>query len=188
MKRLWLFAILALIQQGIQLTTAMSFTNQILKDLGAANGIVGLSSIIYMVSAVGFAAFASAGYCCKKGPRFWIPVVFLLISVYCMMVPSAKNAAELLFLQILPGMSTGILFSYLTSEAMCGIEAKKRSTAMGLFQAVYAIGMTTFPIFTGNIASAFSIREGYLVLAGISVIGTVLSFIYYRKRTECKDN
>lgn len=188
MKRLWLFAILALIQQGIQLTTAMSFTNQILKDLGAANGIVGLSSIIYMVSAVGFAAFASAGYCCKKGPGFWIPVVFLLISVYCMMVPSAKNAAELLFLQILPGMSTGILFSYLTSEAMCGIEAKKRSTAMGLFQAVYAIGMTTFPIFTGNIASAFSIREGYLVLAGISVIGTVVSFIYYRKRTECKDN
>jgi len=72
------------------------------------------------------------------------------------------------------------------SEAMCGIEAKKRSTAMGLFQAVYAIGMTTFPIFTGNIASAFSIRHGYLVLAGISMIGTGVSAVYYRNRTGCK--
>ena len=186
-KRLWLFSILALIQQGIQLTTAMSFTNQILKDLGASNGLVGLSSIIYMVSAVGFAAFASAGYCCKRGPRFWIPAVFVIISVYCVLVPSVKNATELLFLQILPGMSTGILFSYLTSEAMCEIEAKKRSTAMGLFQAVYAIGMTTFPIFTGNIASAFSIHHGYLVLAGISMIGTGVSAVYYRNRTGCKE-
>ena len=104
-----------------------------------------------------------------------------------MLVPSAKNAAELLFLQILPGMSTGILFSYLTSEAMCGIEAKKRSTAMGLFQAVYAIGMTTFPIFTGNIASGFSIQYGYLVLAGISMMGTGVSAFYYRNRTGCKE-
>ena len=188
LKRLWLFSILALIQQGIQLTTVMSFTNQILKDLGASNGLVGLSSIIYMVSAVGFAAFASTFLCCRKGPRFWIPIVFVIVSVYCILVPSANKISELLFLQILPGMSTGILFSYLNSEAMCGIPLEKRSTAMGLFQAVYAIGMTTFPIFTGVLASVFSIHFGYLVLAGISLIGTVVSAVYYinRSRTERK--
>lgn len=185
-KRLWLFSILALIQQGIQLTTAMSFTNQILKDLGAANGLVGLSSIIYMVSAVGFAAFASTFCCCKKGPGFWIPTVFVIVSAYCILIPSAKNITELLLLQILPGMSTGILFPYLTSEAMSGIEADKRSTAMGFFQAVYAIGMTAFPIFTGTLASSFSIMYGYMVLAGISFIGTVVSFVYYINR--CKKN
>jgi MFS family permease len=181
-KRLWLFSILALIQQGIQLTTAMSFTNQILKDLGASNGLVGLSSVIYMVSAVGFSAFASTFLCCKKGPRFWIPIIFVIVSVYCILVPSAKNISELLILQILPGMSTGILFSYVTSEAMCQIPAEKRSTAMGLFQAVYALGMTSFPIFTGTLASAYSIRCGYLVLAGIALIGTVVSIVYYSNK------
>ncbi|WP_394526980.1 MFS transporter [Lacrimispora sp. JR3] len=183
-KRLWLFAILALIQQGIQLTTAMSFTNQILKDLGASNGLVGISSIIYMISAVGFAAFASTFLCCKKGPRFWIPAVFVVVSVYCILIPSAKSVLELLILQILPGMSTGILFSYITSEAMCGIPGEKRSTAMGLFQAVYAVGMTTFPIFTGSLASAFSLRFGYLVLAGISFIGAMVSLLYYIKKNK----
>ncbi len=186
-KRLWLFAILALIQQGIQLTTAMSFTNQILKDLGASNGLVGVSSIIYMVSAVAFSAFGSTFLCCKKGPKFWIPTVFVIVSVYCILVPSAKNIPQLLFLQVLPGISTGILFSYLTSEAMCGIPAKTRSTAMGLFQAVYAIGMTTFPIITGTIASAFSIRCGYLVLAGIALIGTVVSILYYINHSSCRN-
>lgn len=178
-KRLWLFAILALIQQGIQLTTAMSFTNQILKDLGASDGLVGMSSIIYMISAVGFAAFASTFLCCRKGPRFWIPAVFVIVSVYCILIPSTKSIAELMLLQILPGMSTGILFSYITSEAMCGIPAKKRSTAMGLFQAVYALGMTTFPIFTGSLASAFGLRFGYLVLAGLAFAGTAVSAGYY---------
>lgn len=185
-KRLWLFAILALIQQGIQLTTAMSFTNQILKDLGGSNGLVGLSSIIYMVSAVGFAAFASTFLCCKRGPKFWIPAVFVVVSVYCILVPSAKSSSEILILQILPGMSTGILFSYINSEAMCGIPAEKRSTAMGLFQAVYAIGMTTFPIFTGTIASAFSIRCSYMMLAGIALIGTVVSILYYMNHNSCR--
>ncbi|MDF2886989.1 MAG: transporter [Lacrimispora sp.] len=185
-KRLWLFAILALIQQGIQLTTAMSFTNQILKDLGASNGLVGVSSIIYMVSAVFFSAIGSTFLCCKKGPKFWIPTVFAIVAAYCMLIPSTQNAAEILFLQTLPGMSTGILFSYLTSEAMCGIEAEKRSTAMGLFQAVYALGMTTFPILTGTIASAISIQCSYLVLAGISLLGTAASSVYYINKTGCK--
>lgn len=185
-KRLWLFAILALIQQGIQLTTAMSFTNQILKDLGGSDGLVGVSSIIYMVSAVAFSAFGSTFLCCKKGPKFWIPTVFVIVSVYCILVPSAKSIPQLLILQVLPGISTGILFSYLTSEAMCGIPAKTRSTAMGLFQAVYAIGMTTFPIITGTIASAFSIRCGYLVLTGTALIGTIVSILYYMNHSSCR--
>ncbi|WP_243126511.1 MFS transporter [Clostridium sp. HBUAS56010] len=181
-KRLWLFSILALIQQGIQLTTAMSFTNQILKDLGASNELIGISSIIYMISAVCFAAFASTFLCCRKGPRFWIPFVFGIVAVYCILVPSADTVQELLLLQILPGMSTGILFSYLTSEAMCGIPSDRRSTAMGLFQAVYAIGMTTFPVFTGFLASSFSMRTGYLTLAGIALSGMVISSLYYVKK------
>lgn len=184
-KRLWLFSILALIQQGIQLTTAMSFTNQILKNLGASDSFVGISSIIYMVSAVGSAAFASTFLCRRKGPRFWIPAVFVMVAAYCVLVPGARSIPELLCLQIFPGVSTGILFSYVTCEAMCHIPADRRSTAMGLFQAVYAMGMTTFPIVTGSLSTSFGIRFGYLVLAGIALMGTALSVVYYvrKKRT-----
>lgn len=178
-RRIIVFSVIALIQQGIQLTTAMSFTNQILKDCGASDGLVGISSIIYMVSAVCFSAIASSKFCERRGPKFWIPAVLTLLAVYCILVPSVGSVPVIMALQILPGMATGILFSYATSEAMRGIPKEKKSTAMGFFQAVYAIGMTTFPMFTGKIASAGGMESGYLLLAGIAASGIVISKLYY---------
>ncbi|GLC82139.1 MFS transporter [Lacrimispora brassicae] len=181
-KRLWMFSFIALIQQGIQLTTAMSFTNQILKGMGASDGIVGISSVIYMMSSVGFAAFAASGICSRKGPRFWIPLTFAVVAMYCVLVPAAGSIPVLLLLQILPGMSTGILFSFATSEAMEEIPGERKSTAMGLFQAVYAVGMTTFPVFTGALASGKGIGTGYLLLAGIACLGGIGTVIFFKRK------
>lgn len=179
-KSLWFFAFLALIQQGIQLTTAMSFTNQIIKDLGASDGLLGLSSVVYMMSAVFFAAFASGGGCKRKGSQFWIPMVFVIVSVYCVLVPVIKDISVLLMLQLLPGVSTGILFSYLTCEAMYGVPASCKATAMGLFQAVYAVGMTVFPAITGVLASKAGMRAGYMMLAALSLLGWGVSLLYFK--------
>ena len=57
--KLILFSFLALIQQGIQMSTTMSFTNQLLKEQGATDFQVGLSSITYMLSAVFFSRIGS---------------------------------------------------------------------------------------------------------------------------------
>lgn len=178
-KRLIFFSLLALIQQGIQMSTTMSFTTQILQGLGTAPLMVGLASIFYMVSAVVSAKFASSKFCVKKGPKVWIPIVFLLICLYCILVPSVDNIFMIFSLQLLPGMSTGILLSYLTSEAMAEVPQHQRATAMGLFQAVYAIGMSIFPIVVGKIAGFMSIKSGYFILAFIALVGAVLSKIYY---------
>lgn len=178
-RRMLMFSGIALIQQGIQLTTTMSFTNQIIQELGAGSQLVGLSSIIYMCSAVAFAALASSKGGLKKGPRFWIPTVLAFMAFYCVMVPSVGSIMAIFMLQLLPGMATGILFSYATSEAMKGIPAEKKSTAMGFFQAFYAVGMTAFPMITGKIAAAAGMQTGYLFLAGIALAGSLLSVLYY---------
>lgn len=75
-KRLILFAVLALVQQGVQMTTTMSFTNQIIKNLGADTATIGMASIIYMMSAVVWSKFASANVCGRIAPKGWITVVF----------------------------------------------------------------------------------------------------------------
>lgn len=178
-KKLIFFSLLALIQQGIQMTTTMSFTSQIIKGLGASSFIVGLSSIIYMLSSVFWAGFASSKLCSKKGPRFWIPFVFCVIAVYCIAVPNLHIIYLICMFQILPGMSTGILFSHLTAQAMDGISADKKSTAMGCFQAIYAIGMTTFPLLAGNIIDFANMSAAYLTLAVIAIVGCITSIRYY---------
>lgn len=172
-KRLWLFSILALVQQGVQMSTTMSFTTQIMRDLGADTWLIGLSSVIYMLSAVLCAKFASTGLCNQIEPKHWIRLVFCTTAIYCFFVPRSTTVEGLCLLQILPGMATGILLSFLTSEAMKGIPAEKKSTAMGFFQAVYALGMTGFPMLCGKIADSCSMSMAYVVLAAVCLTAAI---------------
>ncbi|MGI5960232.1 MAG: MFS transporter [Massiliimalia sp.] len=179
-RRLLLFAGLALVQQGIQMSTTMSFTTQILEDLGAGSQLIGFSSVFYMLSSVFFAWLAARPFCTKNGPRLWVPIVFLAIALYCVVVGEVGNIWVILLFQILPGMSSGILFSYLTSEAMQEIPVRQKSTAMGFFQAVYAIGMTGLPLFTGQITDRLSVMAAYRGLALIAVAAMIVSLAFYR--------
>lgn len=178
-KRLILFSLLALIQQGVQMSTAMSFTAQILKNRGASAFVIGLSSIIYMLSAVLTSAFSSSRRAVKLGAGVLVPLVFSALGLYCVLIPLTPYIPLLLALQLLPGMATGILFSNLTSEAMKGIPAKIKSTAMGFYQAVYALGMTLFPMLTGRLIAGYSYLSAYILLALAAAAGTVISLIYY---------
>lgn len=184
-KRLLLFACIALILQGVGASTTSSFTNQILAELGASDGLLGISSIINMLSTVVFASVVSSGYCNRRGSGFWIPKLLLVLMAYCILVPVAGNIPMILILQILPGITSGILFSLTTSEAMRDVPAEKKSTAMGFFQAVYAIGMSVFPILTGKVADVYGMTAGYWVLAGVALAGSLFMARYYRKSDHC---
>ena len=177
--KLILFSFLALIQQGIQMSTTMSFTNQLLKEQGATDFQVGLSSITYMLSAVIFSRIGS-GISLNYQRRKWLTFSsFGLLALYCFTVPLANALLVFYLLQLIPGVGTGILFSLLTSEAMEGIELNKKSSAMGFFQAIYAIGMTLFPVIVGAINNALNLKIAYWVLAGTSLVGGVVVLVYY---------
>ena len=146
--------------------------------------MVGVSSIIYMLSAVVFAKLAETDFCGKLGAERWIPLVFALTAVYCGVVPQCTHVAEVFCLQLLPGMSTGILATYLISEAMKEIPAGKKSTAMGFFQAVYAIGMALLPALCGQITQMRTIGTAYCFLGGICLMAGVGSVLFFRKEKE----
>lgn len=160
------------------MATAMSFTTQILKDLGASSGLIGGASIFYMAAAVSSARFASTALCARRGARFYIPLVFLLVTIYCILVPRVGNVAVIFLLQALPGMSNGILLSYLTSESMRDVPEEKKSTAMGLFQAVYAVGMSMFPAVVGALAEHINVAAGSPAVSG-SGFADVAADAYY---------
>ena len=68
--------------------------------------------------------------------------------------------------------------------AMAEVPARQKSTAMGFFQAVYALGMTMFPIFTGNIATASSMANAYFALVGIAVAAGIVAVAGMRKMSS----
>ena len=174
-KRLLFFSLLAMIQQGVQASTTMSFTTQIIRNLGASSLIVGLSSVIYMFSSVLCSIFASSQLAAKISIKIWIPFSFGVSVLYCFLVPRSSSIVSLCFLQVLPGLSTGLLLSYLTAEAISGVSNSIKSTTMGVFQSIYAIGLTFFPIAAGLLAEYISIRAAYYCLAFSCIVACVAS-------------
>ena len=178
------FSVLALVQQGIQMATTMSFTTQILKNLGAQESILGLSSIIYMISSVVSSFVASLKWIEKKSSRFWIATIFTGLSAYCFLVPSVGYIPLILLLQLIPGLASGFLFSILTTKAMSEVPAEKKSTAMGFFQAVYAVGMSVFPILTGNIAEIGGMIASYRLMGVFALICVLATVMLLRNARE----
>ncbi|WP_193064194.1 MFS transporter [Oceanobacillus oncorhynchi] len=183
-KSLVLFSFLALVQQGVQMSTTMSFTNQIVQELGGSNLVIGMSSIIYMLSAVVFARLASTKFLAMMSMKLWICFSFLFLGIYCVLVPQTNSILLVCLLQLIPGLGTGILFSLLTSSAMQSIPDQKRSTAMGFFQAVYALGMTIFPIISGSIYEHLSMKHAFIFLAGTCFLACSISFIHFRRQEK----
>lgn len=180
-KRLLFFSILALLQQGVQMATCMSFTVQVMDDMGAADWQEGASSIVYIVFAVFFSYLSSKKVFSGIGHCRIVPVGLLVQALYCVLVPNMTEAWEIWLCQVLAAFAMGFLFTSLTSESMEEIPKQYYSTAMGIFQAVYAVGMTLFPVIVGKLKEYFSIQAGFYFMAVILLAGLCFSIIYYRK-------
>ena len=180
-KRLLFFSMLALLQQGVQMATCMSFTIQTAKNLGARQWQVGATSIIYIVFAVLFSYLSSRSFFTRIGHTKIVPAGLFVQVLYCMLVPNMNSIYGIYVCQILAAFAMGFLFTSLTSESMRGIPRKYYSTAMGIFQAVYAVGMTAFPVIVGSIGSNLTEQAAFYFMAACLVTGLVAAVIFYRR-------
>lgn len=169
-KELLLYSFLALIQQGIQMSTTMSFTNNVIKGIGAPSYCEGAASIIYMIAAVLFAKITTSKYLDLLSKKAWIVISFILLGAYCLLMPYMTNIWIIFLMQLIPGMGTGILFSLLNSKAIAHVDPNKISGGMGTFQAIYAIGVTFFPIISGVLKRNYSLAFAFMVLGIISIL------------------
>ena len=163
------------------MSTTMAFPTQVMKNLGASAALIGASSVFYMACGVVASRLGATGTFIRWGARRLVPVMFVLSLTYCLLVPRIAWLPGLFALQMLPGITNALLMAYLTGEAMARVPKEASSTALGFFQAVYAIGMTVFPMMTGFIAGRYSIGTAYNLLAVTALVaGLAALFIYHK--------
>lgn len=178
-KRLILFSVLALMQQGILMSTCMSFTAQAAREIGASDGQIGICLIIYMIAAVLSSYFSTSAFAQRRGTKFWVPVASLGLFIYCIMLANLFSVGQLFGIQIFAGLLTGILFSYCTAEAMRDVPTQKKSTAMGYHQAIYAIGMTFMPVVAGNIVHRAGLAAAFYAGGAVAFLGFIMAICFY---------
>ena len=178
-KRLVLFALFAMVVMGVTGATALAFTMQVARNLGAGGFEIGMASIIYMSMSFLGSFFSSTKTAIRQGPKIWIPVMMLFLAVYCFVVPNCSSVGHVFAIQILVGLSKGILISCCTAEGMRNVPLEKKTTAIGFFQAIYAVGMTFGPVLAGALSDAVNINFAYYMMAAAAIAGFAGAMFYY---------
>lgn len=182
-KRLWFFSMIALIQQGVLMGSAMSFTNEVAHNLGASAWQIGIMTMVLPASIVFSCFMSSVTWVIRIGPGKIMTLAQISMMLYCILVVSLDNIYLLIPNQILMGITGGFVFSWASAEAISQIEAYRRSTAFSIFQSMFAIGMGVVPMIAGVIFHATGSLDGaFYFMALISLFGALSSACYYMYR------
>lgn len=169
-RRLWRFASFAFVQQGLVMSTVLSFAPSRAKALGASSGQVGLAVFIFWVVTVISNALVSRPWMVRLGSRVWLPLSMLLAVIYCVCLGQITSVSGLYPLQVLGGVFGGVVIPFAMSEALAEVPIETRTTALGVFQAVLAGGLVVLPPVAGALLEGLGPRGGFTLLGAIAFL------------------
>lgn len=91
------------------------------------------------------------------------------------LMPVVDDLTALAALQAVNGLGRGLLNTVLISVALRSAEPADRATAMGSYQALYAIGMLAGPAISGVVADSAGIDAVFWLSGVVTVIGVLLA-------------
>jgi MFS family permease len=107
----------------------------------------------------------------------------LLLFIGIMLIALSPTRVYLFAGTACMGFSFGTVYPILAGMSIQKVERSQRSTAMGIHQAFYAVGMFTGPWLTGIIADHLDIRPTFILTAAAYLI-LVLLFLYLLNKKE----
>lgn len=185
---LWFFALICTIQQGIIMGTVMSFSNEAAHRIGGSDLQVGIMTVVYISSCIISCYMSASTWSIKLGPALPMTVTQLLMAGYCFMMPSLDNIYIMILMQVLIGVSGGFVFVWANTEALQDIDKSKRASALGLFQSIFAFGMTFVPIIAGLIIeySNGSLKAAFYAQCALALFGAAATSVFYIRRAKLK--
>ncbi|MEC7880995.1 MAG: MFS transporter [Chloroflexota bacterium] len=174
------FCIIGIFVQFVTFSTLFSFFPIYLNELGFTDSIVG-NIVSFSTLAALIGTFASPILLKKFG--FWrtASVASIPLALSNLITPFLESLSLLIILRLIAGLGVGIVFSSLMGLIVREFQENYQASAMGIFQAIYAIGMFSGPLISGIIASNFGISY---VFAFSSFISLMILIVCILMRTE----
>jgi MFS family permease len=170
-------SLLNMVRQYANWGVTFSFVPILASQFGATDNH--LSALTSMNIAINIAGNLFATFTVNKlGSRKLIYGSILLMGGAIGLAALATNLTIIFIAQFCNGLAGGIGYPVLTGSSIEYVSEGERATAMGLHQAVYAIGMTAGPWLSGVLAETMGIQP---MFAWTAVAYLVLSIIGARK-------
>jgi DHA1 family multidrug resistance protein-like MFS transporter len=150
-----------------------AFLPLLARELGAGAILVSLMMTTNLVANTAANLFSTLGV--KKTNQR--PILFGSFAVFAAgaILAAAARSVPLLFAATsLMGIANGVFYPVLLGLSIEQVDSPHRTTAMGIHQAVYALGMFAGPWIGGMLADALGIRAMFGVIAGFCVAAASL--------------
>jgi MFS family permease len=152
--------------QYLNWTATFSFIPLLAEKLGAT-GII-LSALLSMnIGVFTLGNLAATTLANRIGARRLVFAGVTLLASGAAISAFAPNLAIIFVAQFVIGLAQGTTYPVLMGLSIRHVDDAERSTAMGLHQSVYAIGMFAGPAVSGVVAEAIGIRPMLGVTAGL---------------------
>jgi MFS family permease len=165
-------SLIALVNTSVNFTTTQSFTPIYAKGFGASDSQLGLLWTIAIV-AMTLASLASARAADRFGDRRVIVAGMLISALATALVPLTTSLVGLLATQVISGAGRGICTPTLMSLGIRAVPSHERASAMGIYQAVYSVGMFAAPPLAGAVADQYGVGSVFILMAVFSAIACV---------------
>ena len=162
---------LAILTQFMTFATAYGFTPLHAEAIGASQGELGLLTFVSNLPVALAALFTSGELVVKLGEKNAVVWGFILGGLAAAVVPFTTSLPMLYVTQALGGLGRGVIFPILMALSIKTVPEEKRATAMGFFQAIYALGMFGGPMLVGIIGDISGLTGGFLLTGLLGIIG-----------------
>jgi MFS family permease len=185
-RNLLVVSLLAVISQLLTFGTVYGFTPVIAKAIGASDFETGVLATLAILPTVFVAAMSGTVFRRMFGERNTIAGSFLLIAASCFYTPYATQMMPLYAAQVVGGIGRGSAFPLLMGLSIKSVAVERRATAMGFFQAVYALGMFLGPVLVGFLSDMVGLTWGFWAVGILGVAGALLTVLLVREAARTR--
>lgn len=184
-KRVLIISLIGLIHQFVSFGSAYVFTPLVAKNLGMGDTQLGFLTFLFTFPGIFAGLLTGTNIFKKSGYGRSLGIAFILMSIPLLLIIYTKSLLVLYIAQFIFGFGRGISFSILMLLIVKSVPEGKKATAMGFFQAIYALGMFSGPFLTGLISQNSSLVLSYLIMCS-TCLAVAFSIFFLNRKFEWK--
>lgn len=161
--------------QFVTFATSFGFIPVYARSIGASNSEIGyITTAMFAASTVG--TVAAPALVRQVGYRGTLVLCAVLVAITSGVVPLFDGVLLVGVSQLASGLGRGAINAVLITLSVLAVAPAQRATAMGVYQAIYAVGMLSGPVVAGAIADGISVEMVFYVSAVVSLVGAGLAY------------
>jgi len=178
-KSLLRVSLLSVLAHGVLFITMFGFTPLKATELGANGSQLTLLVLSFMLPHAIAAIVATNFFATRLGHHRSFHIAFAISGLCTIGLIFTPSLPWMYVTQAFNGFAQGLHLPLFLSLVITNVKPQQKATAMGLYQAIYALGMFSGPFVAGILNKEFGINSGFLLGAVLAITGIFCLLLWH---------